>query len=335
MNHSNHSDDCHCQDSGQQHEQNSGAYHHHHHMDVEKTTGTSLLITLGLNLLIPAAQIVGGIYAGSMALISDAVHNLSDFTAILIAYIAFKIGKRRATVTQTFGYRRVEIIAAMINALLLAGAMIFIVYEAANRLLHPQPISGELVVWVAGIGVLGNGLSAWLLYRDSHHSLNIRGAFLHMMGDFFTSVVVMINGMVLIFKPWYWLDPVLSFAIVVYILKNCWTILAEVVHILMNAVPRGLELEEVKEALLQFSEVRNVHYMHLWAISSASIAFSCHVVVEDQQVSNTQLLSGKIRAMLLNRFGIDHPVFQFETDACGSGDILCEMSCNSNRLTPT
>jgi len=298
-----------------------------HTFDQGDTTGPRLLITLGINLLIPAAQVVGGIYAHSMALISDAVHNFSDFTALLIAYFAFRMGKKGASPQNTFGYKRSEILGAVINVALLVAAAAFILYEAFERFRQPQPVIGQIVIYLAVVGILGNGLSAWLLHRDSKHSLNVRGAFLHMVGDMLTSVLVLANGIILVFKPWYWLDPLLSFLIVIFILKNCWSILRDATGILMNATPRNLDLEEIKKALQQIPGVCGVHYLHAWNVSSSSIAFSCHVEVADQPLSRTEPLSEKIGHELFHRFGIDHPILQFETAQCGNGGLLCELSC--------
>ena len=296
----------------------------------EDTTGRRLLITLALNFIIPVVQIAGGLVANSMALISDAIHNLSDFTAILVSYIAFRIGRRGASVTSTFGYQRAEIMAALLNVTVLTAASAFIVYGAAQRLMNPEAISGLIVVLAAGVGILGNGVSAWLLHRDSQHSLNIRSAFLHMLGDFFFSVAVLISGLVFLFKPWYWLDPLLSVLIVFFILKNCWSILRESTAILMNATPKGFDLHEIKDCLEGIPGVTSVHYLHLWNVSSSSVAFSCHVVVPDQPLSRTEELSGTIHRTLLDDFGIDHPVLQFETEACGNGSLLCEVSGNGD-----
>jgi len=193
-----------------EHHHNGCEDHSHHHVNVDERTGQHLLIALAFNFVIPVAQIAGGIFAHSIALISDAIHNFSDFTALLIAYIAYRIGKRGASVSNTFGYRRAEILAALINVAILVGASGVILYEAVIRLRHPEPVAGFVVIAVAGIGVIGNGLSAWLLHKDSKNSLNARGAFLHMLGDMLTSVAVMINGVILLFEPLYWLDPLLS-----------------------------------------------------------------------------------------------------------------------------
>lgn len=298
----------------------------HHHVNIEETSGPRLLITLVLNLIIPIIQVIAGIQARSMALISDATHNFSDFAAVLISYIAYRIGKKGATAQNTFGYRRAEIMAALFNVMILAGASVFILYGAVKRFSSPEIVSGNIVVWAAAVGILGNGFSAWLLHRDSKHNLNVRGAFLHMMGDFLTSVAVLISGVILMFKPWYWIDPLLSILIVLFILINCWDMLKSSVTILMNATPAGIDLNAVQSFLSKIEGISGVHYLHAWQMGSSNIAFSCHLVVPDQALSRTAELSQQIRHALYHNFGIDHPVFQFETETCGNGDMLCEMS---------
>lgn len=302
----------------------------HHHVDIEEISGARLLITLFLNLIIPVVQIIGGIFANSVALISDATHNFSDFMAVLISYIAYRIGKKGASVRNTFGYKRAEVMAALINVLILFGASVFIIYEALHRLYQPDVVSGMIVVWVAGIGVVGNGLSVLLLHRDSKHNLNIRSAFLHMLGDFLFSVMVVVIGLILLFKPWYWLDPLLSLLIVLFILKNCWTIFKEATAVLMNATPKGLNVNDLRDDMESIPGVRGVHYLHAWKLSSENIAFSCHVVVSEQSVSQTEKLAALIREMLFARYGIDHPTLQFETSPCGNGSMLCEMACEGS-----
>lgn len=296
-------------------------------VEADEASDSRLLITLLLNLFIPVAQIIGGVLAHSMALISDAAHNFSDFVAVLIAYLAHLIGKRGASLRNTFGYKRVEVLAALINVGILIGASAFIVYGAVERFYHPQAVLGKVVILLACVGIAGNGLSAWLLHRDSKQSLNVRGAFLHMVGDLLTSVMVLICGAVLVIRPWYWLDPLLSILIVLFILKNCWTIVKEASGILMNATPGDLDLSDVKARLEKIPGVLGVHYLHAWRISSNSTAFSCHVQVRDQPLSETEALSNTIRQELFSGFGIDHPVLQFETGECGNGGILCEVSC--------
>lgn len=306
---------------------------HHHHVNVEETTGTRLLITLVLNLIIPVIQVIAGMFAHSMALISDATHNFSDFMAILISYIAYRIGRKGPTAENTFGYRRAEIMAALLNVIILAGACLFILYGAFQRFLAPEIVAGKIVIWAALVGIVGNGFSAWLLHRDSKHNLNMKGAFLHMLGDFLTSVVVLMSGFVMMYKSWYWLDPLLSILIAVFILKNCWAILKSSTNILMNATPGNLDLNDVHSHLLEIEGIKSVHYLHAWLDSSSGISFSCHLVVPDQMVSQTERLSERIRHSLFHKFGIDHPVLQFETQSCGNGTLLCEMFAGAKTET--
>ncbi len=308
------------------------AAHSHRHAEVN---GNRLLITMAINFIIPVLQVAGGIMANSVALVSDAVHNFSDFAAIIVSWVSLRIGRKGASVQHTFGYQRAELIGALLNVMILTCAVAFILYEALLRLFHPEPVSGKIVMLLAGVGIVGNGFSAWLLHRDAKHNLNIRGAFLHMMGDFLVSLVVLINGAVLVFAPWYFLDPILSFIIAVFILKNCWTVMSEAVAILMNATPRGLDLPAVQTYLESRPEIDSVHYMHAWNTGSCGVAFSCHLTVPDQLVSQTEILAEKIRHQLLHLFGIDHPILQFETVNCGSGTLLCEWSHPEKPVHPS
>jgi cobalt-zinc-cadmium efflux system protein len=300
--------------------------HHHAHSE---SFGGRLLISMIINLIIPAAQIAGGLVSGSMALISDAVHNLGDFGALVMAYGAHRAGRRGPSLRHTFGLQRLEILAAMLNAALLSGAAVFIAVEAMKRLAAPGAIDPVVVAWLALLGVAGNGLSAWLLHKDSEHNLNARGAFLHMMGDMLTSVAVLVGALVIRVASLPWLDPALSLVIVAYILWNSLALLKAAVHVLMNGAPIGLDLESVRTAMEAMDGVSGVHYLHAWSIGDCSVALTCHVVVADQMISATESLAHRIGEMLLDGFGIDHPVLQFETRACGQGELLCRKTgCN-------
>jgi cation diffusion facilitator family transporter len=180
-----------------------------------------------------------------------------------------------------------------------------------------------VVAWLALLGVAGNGVSAWLLHRDSEHNLNARGAFLHMVGDMLTSAAVLAGALVMWVIDLPWLDPALCLVIVVYIVGNALVLLKEAVHVLMNGVPRRIDLEALKTAMEKVDGVVGVHYLHAWSMGNRSVAMTAHVVVADQMVSATERLSREMAEMLLDRFDIDHPVLQFETQACGRGELLC------------
>lgn len=278
-----------------------------------------------MNLIIPAVQIAGGIIAGSMALISDALHNLSDFVAVLISYLALRLGDRGPTATLTFGYRRVEVMAAVFNVALLFGAALFIAFEGWLRLTHHVAIQGSLVIGVALLGFFANGISTWMLHGGAKENLNMRGAFLHMLTDALTSLGVALLGLLWLFRPWYWLDPLVSWMIVVMILYNGWGILKEALLILMNATPPGISLEAIQTEVEAIEGIEGLHHLHVWNPSSGSIALAAHVIVPDQMLGQVDSLAKKVREVLLTKFDIDHPILQFETATYQAADLLCPL----------
>lgn len=301
-------------------------HRHAHGHDREKSWGRRLLASILINFLIPVVQIAGGIVSGSMALISDALHNLSDFISLIINYAALIIGKRQPTPRHTFGFKRVEIFATLISVALLYGAAFYIAFEAWQRLFTPQPISGRLVVWIALLGFAGNMFSALLLHSGARENLNMKSAFLHMLADAATSLGVVVLGIIWMFKPWYWLDPLLSWLIVAMILYGGWGLIKESVLILMNATPSGMDLEEVRAALESFAGIEKVHDLHVWRLSSDSIALAVHITVPDQMLGGIDELADSVRSMLAARFSIDHTTLQFECNSCSDGRFVCSSA---------
>ncbi len=304
----------------------------HPNHNQETSWGKRLFITMMMNLVIPAVQIIAGIMAGSMALISDALHNLSDFASVLISYLALKIGKRGPTTSLSFGYRRVEVMAAVFNVSLLFGAGLYIAVEGWVRLKNPSVIKGNLVIWAALLGMIANGISTWMLQAGARQNLNMRGAFLHMLTDTLTSLGVALLGLFWLFRPWYWLDPIVSWVIVVLILYSGWGILKESLLILMNAVPPGIDLEDIQREVEALKGIEGLHHLHVWNPSSGTIALAAHVIVPDQMLGQVEDLAKKVRALLLSKFNIDHPILQFESRACGPKDLLCNL-CQNNPNT--
>jgi len=295
--------------------------HNHHHN--EKSWGNRLVASMLINLLIPAVQIYGGILSGSMALISDALHNLSDFISLVINYAALIIGKRPPTLKHTFGFKRVEIFATLFSVALLYGASFYIAAEAWGRFSEPQPIAGQLVIWIALLGFAGNILSALLLHAGSKVNLNMKSAFLHMMADAATSLGVVALGILWMFKSWYWLDPLFSWLIVAMILYSGWGLLKDSFLILMNATPPGIDLEEVQRSLEAIDGILEIHDLHVWNPSNESIALAVHITVPDQMLGRVDELAGKVRKTLADEFHIDHPTLQFECVSCNHGQLLC------------
>ncbi len=298
---------------------------HQHSNDLEMTWGKRLVISMVMNLIIPVIQIVGGIISGSMALISDALHNLTDFIALLINYGALLIGLRGPTYKQTFGYKRVEIFATLISVSMLYGISFYMALEAWHRWRNPQPITGQYVIWIALLGFAGNVISAWMLHSGSKVNLNMKSAFLHMLSDAATSLAVALLGVVWLFKPWFWLDPLFSWMIVVMILYSGWGMLKESILILMNATPPGIDLNEIQHTLKSIEGITEIHDLHVWNPSAESIALAVHINVPDQMLSGVDELAENVRKVLLERFKIDHPILQFECNTCEKDQLLCSV----------
>ena len=276
-----------------------------------------------MNLVIPAVQIYGGILSGSMALISDALHNLMDFVSVLISYAALRLGRRGPTLEQTFGYKRLEVLGALLNVALLFGASFYILVESWGRLQDPQPIKANIVIWVALIGFAANLISTMLLREGAKVNLNMRGAFLHMLTDALTSLVVALLGVIWLYRPWYWLDPVVSSLIIVMILYSGWDILKEALDILMNATPPGIDLQEIKREVEALEGIEDMHHLHVWSISSGQVALAAHLIVQDQMLCKVDELAARVRDLLSDRFRIQHPILQFETRAYETTGLLC------------
>ena len=301
--------------------------HHHDHRDSpELSWGRRLIATMIMNLIIPAVQIAGGILSGSLALVSDALHNLMDFVAVLISYAALRIGRRGPSLEQTFGYRRLEVLGAVLNVALLFGAGFYILVESWSRLQDPRPIEGAIVIGAALIGFAANLAATLLLRPGARENLNMRGAFLHMLTDALTSLGVALLGVIWLYRPWYWLDPVVSTLIVGMILYSGWDILKEALGILMNATPPGIDLLSIKREVESLEGIEEMHHLHVWSMSSGQVALAAHVQVKDQMLSQVDDLADRVRERLLHRFGIQHPVLQFETRACkGTGLLCCDL----------
>lgn len=304
--------------------------HLHHHTDTQASWGRRLLTAIVINLLIPIVQIWGGIVSGSMALISDALHNLSDFISLVINYAALLIGRRAPTHKQTFGYKRVEIFAALISVAILYAAAVYIAIEAWQRFIAPRAISGQIVIWIALLGFAGNLFSALILHSGAKVNLNMKSAFLHMMTDAATSLAVVALGVLWLYKPWYWLDPVLSWLIVALIIYSGWGILKDSFLILMNATPPGINLAEIKNTLEAIEGISEIHDLHVWNPSAESIALAAHVTVPDQMLGKVDELAEKVRTVLWQKFKIGHPTLQFESSACQNGGLLCSIAKNGN-----
>jgi len=288
--------------------------HNHSHNHGTETSEKNLFITMALNFFITIAEIIGGFISGSLSLISDALHNFSDGIAIIITYIAMRLSKRPKTSKYTFGLKRAEILAAIINASTLIIISFFLIKEAIDRFYNPSPITGSLMLIVAS-GTL-------LLKKGSEGNLNIRAAYFHLLSDAVSSLAVIIGAVFIIFYKIYWIDPLLTVLISLYILKETYEIVKESVEILMMSNPEGIDLEAIKNIVEKIPGVINIHHIHLWKLNDNDTHFEAHIEVADMAVSKTIEIQKQIEHNLHDKYEINHTTLQLECGACNEVDLL-------------
>jgi cobalt-zinc-cadmium efflux system protein len=301
--------------------------HSHSHVPAGAPDGR-LIVSLGLNLLITLLQVVGGIIANSLGLLSDAAHNMSDVVALGLSLWAVRLGRRGATPQRTFAYKRAEILVALFNSAVLVAISVFIIYEAVRRLLDPPEVSGLWVIGFAAGGLVINAFAA-LLLRSHGHDLNLRAAFLHLVGDAATSLGVMISGLIVYLWHWNYADAVVSILVSLYIGREAIEIVRSTVNVLMEGTPQGLEYSEVEQAVLGEPGVKGIHDLHIWSISSSDVALSAHVQIADTALSESVNLITSLKHMLEHRFGVGHATLELEAE--GSE---CTGSCEIPRSQP-
>lgn len=285
--------------------------------------GNRLLAATALNFVIAIAEIAGGLVSNSLSLISDALHNLSDALAVFIAWIAHKISKRPSNQKRTFGYKRIEILAALLNAIVLAAISIFLFYEAYLRLLQPQPVKGIIMLLVAVIGLLANLLAVILLHGDAKKNINFKAAYLHLLGDTLSSIGVIIGAVLIYFFEIYWVDPVVTILIGLYILKETFGILKQANDILMQGTPTGLDLERIRKDLETIPGIANIHHVHIWNLDDQSIHFECHVdLKENMRLSETESVYRQMESLLKEKHHISHLTIQFEHLWCDDKNMI-------------
>ncbi len=271
-------------------------------------------IGIALNLGFVAAEFTFGFLSQSLALIADAGHNLSDVAGLLIAWFAAWLARKPATSLRTYGYRRASILAALANAALLIAAVVWIVVEAVQRFLDPQPVASMTVIAVAALGVVINTATALLFMRGREHDINIKGAYLHMAADAAVSVGVLIAGVLIYFTDWLWLDPAISIAIAFVILGSTWSLARDSLNLSLDMVPQNVDRGEVEKYLATLPGVSNVHHLHIWAMSTTEIALTVHLVRPNASLDDKFLKDA--REGLKRSFGIVHATFQIEAGAC-------------------
>lgn len=296
--------------------------HSHNNGELFFSTKSKLIFTILLNLLITVLEIIGGVLAGSLSLISDALHNFSDSISIVISYIALKLKLRSNSLKHTFGLKRAEILAAVINSATLIIICAYLFYEAIHRLLNPEKIEAELMSIVAFVGLLANVIAVILLRGDSKKSINIRSAYMHLIGDSVSSVAIILGGISIYFWKIYWIDPVLTIIIGLYIIRESYLILQEAIHVLMEGAPLNISIQEIQAEVEQFKEVENIHHIHMWMVGENDIHLEAHVNVHDMKISQCDTLRKNIEEALHLKFGIHHITLQFECNQCPDSGLI-------------
>ena len=268
--------------------------------------GKIFFITIVLNIGITVAQVIGGLISGSMALLSDAAHNFSDVFSLIVSFGAEKLSGRERTLKQTYGYKRAGIFAAFLNTATLLIIATILIWEAVNRLIHPQPITGLVVIYLAALGIILNGVSVLLIKRDSEGSMNMRSAYLHLFTDMMTSIAVLIGGFAIKYLGWYWIDGVLSIVIAIYLVYSSWGIFYESIRIFMQFTPSHINIEEIAIQMASLKGVKNMHHVHVWQLDDHEMMLEAHLDLdEDYSISRFEVILEQVDR-LLETYGIHH-----------------------------
>lgn len=271
---------------------------------------SKLLIAIAITAIVCVTEIVGGIIANSLALQADAGHMLTDVAALVLSLLGFLIGKKKANHSKTFGYKRTEIVVALFNGIFLWILALYFSYEAILRFINSETVNGEILFGVALLGLAANVVTAFILHSHSHDNLNIRGAFLHVIGDILGSVGAVIAGVCILFWNWAIADPIVSIIISVLIIYSSWNLVRDSLHILLEGTPKSINLDEINKMLRTISGISSVHDLHVWSITSGVYSLSCHVVVSD--ISVTSAILTQSRELLDHHFNISHATIQIE-----------------------
>lgn len=289
--------------------------HGHSHGDPSEIGEKRLWWAVGANLLLTVAQVIGGLVSGSLSLVADALHNFSDAASLLIALVAIRIGRKPPDQFKTFGYKRAETVAALVNLTTLIIIGLYLCYEAILRFIVPEPVAGWTIIIVAGIALIVDVFTALLTYSQSKSSMNIRAAFLHNVTDALASVGVIIAGSLILLYGWVWTDAAMTLLIAGYVLYQGITEIPKVIHLLMEGTPEGIEIDDVISTMKDIQGVKDVHHVHIWRLDEQRNALECHVVM-DKGVMDMDGLKTNLKSLLHEKFEIEHSTLEFEEKSC-------------------
>jgi cobalt-zinc-cadmium efflux system protein len=302
----------------------SHAGHHHHQVTVADAASRAFIAGIVLNSAFVAVQAVAGLMSHSMALLSDAGHNLSDVASLVLSLIAFRLAKVKPTDSFTYGYKKTTILAALTNAVILFITIGVLGYESINRIFHPQPIEGGLVAIVAGIGIVINFGSAMFFFKNKEHDLNTKGAYLHLLTDALVSLGVVIAGLVIRYTNWYWLDGAVSVLILVVILIGTWSLLTNSLRMSLDAVPANVEVASIEQVILKVKGVESMHHMHIWSMSTTENALTAHLLLDDKLSFDEKMkVVHKVKHELLHN-NIQHATIELESAILPCDDVCHE-----------
>ena len=296
--------------------------HSHNHRDLK---GRNLLISIFLNILITVSQFIGGLISGSLALLSDALHNFSDVLSLIISYIANRLSKKSASTNKTFGYKRAEIIAAFVNASSLIIVAILLIIEAIKRIKTPEEIESDLVIWLSLLGIIANGLSVLLLKKDADKNMNIKSAYIHLLTDMMASVAVLIGGLLMKYYQIYWIDSALTLAIAFYLIFMGWDLLKNSTRVLMLFTPEEIEIKKIVNDVNAIDGIKNMHHVHIWQLNEEELHLEAHIDFEkDILLSEFDTKLNEIENLLINKYKINHINIQPEFKKIDAKDIIVQ-----------
>ena len=296
--------------------------HSHSHNDLK---GRNLFISILLNILITVAQVIGGIFSGSLALLSDALHNFSDVISLVVSFLANKLAKKQASLHRTFGYKRAEILAAFINASTLIIVAVLLIIEAVKRFRNPEEIESNLVVWLSLLGIIANGLSVLLLKKDSEANMNMKSAYLHLLTDMMASVAVLIGGLLMKYYQVYWVDSVLTFIIGLYLIWMGFDLLKNSTKLLMLFTPDTIPIKKIVEEINGFETIENVHHVHVWQLNEAEIHLEAHIDFnKDITLSEFDVILHEIEHLVFHKYDINHVNIQPEFGKDDAKDVIVQ-----------
>ncbi|WP_299332864.1 cation diffusion facilitator family transporter [uncultured Psychroserpens sp.] len=299
-----------------------GHSHSHTH---SKVKDRNLFISILLNILITAAQIIGGVVSGSLALLSDALHNFSDVISLVVSYIASKLSRQKASIHRTFGYKRAEILAAFINASTLVIVAVLLIIEAIKRFKNPEEIESNLVIWLSLIAIIANGLSVLLLKKDADSNLNMRSAYLHLLTDMMASIAVLIGGLLMKYYQLFWVDSVLTFLIALYLIWVGYDLLKKSTKILMLFTPDQINIKEVVRVVNKLPKVNKLHHVHVWCLNDDELHLEAHLdLKENITIHEFNSVLRDIEILLHDKFEINHINIQPEFNKSDSKDVIVQ-----------